>query len=191
MPSPWHHLISFKDSGYTNFLGHENSASMFHIIRAPTQPSFTLTGEKKEGKGCVPWLSWPLIRMWNESFEAKAMGPHRIGKWTVSSLGDSSFPPPGCVPRDASRRSVFHIIQFGVWPISSRAEGRFVKEVSNISKCWMARQPVFEVASQVSCNPEARAVNQQMRNHWGHMYIVSLTPSSPAWEPAILSHLRN
>lgn len=48
--SPQHHLICLKDSGYTSFLGHENSANMFHIIRAPTQPFFTLTGEKKKGR---------------------------------------------------------------------------------------------------------------------------------------------
>lgn len=49
--SPQHHLICFKDSGYTNFLGHKNSANMFHIIGAPTQPFFTLTGGKKKRKG--------------------------------------------------------------------------------------------------------------------------------------------
>lgn len=82
------------------------------------------------------------------------------------------------VSRDWSRRLVFHIIQFGVLPNLSRAEGRFVEETSNF-KCWMAREHVLEMASQVSCSPESRAVSQQTRNHWGltHSLLDSFAPS--------------
>ena len=187
--SPWHHLIGFKDSGYTSFLGHENSASMFHIIRAPTQPFFTLTGDKKKREG--------LCSMVRPAFDSDV-------KWELWSRGDGSvltrevncllprrlkLPLLQGVSRDASRPSAFHIIQFGVLPTLSRAEGRFVEETSNIFKCWMARERVFEMASQVSCNPESRAVSQQTRNHWGLTYSL-LDSFAPCLRPNHLSHLR-
>lgn len=68
------HLLQGQ-CGYTNFLGHKNSASMFHIIRAPTQPFFTLTGEKKRKEG--------LCSMVRPTFDSDV-------KWKLWSRGDGS-----------------------------------------------------------------------------------------------------